>query len=420
MPSRKESEAVLRSIIISPDEEISTRLESALTALGLVTVLRILNAYPTATELERLLRALNPDLIFLSFVGKDQAVETVRLLEAEVKGIQITAIHRSCDSAALSETIRAGVREFMEYPFEGQAVIDSLRHSADLLKESPPVYRGTTHIFSFLPSKAGVGTSTLALNVSAALARRDGSHVLLADFDLNCGMVRFLLKLQNERSIVDALEHSATMDESLWPQMVTSSHQMDVLHAGRIRPGLRIEGQQIHSLIQFASRNYDALCFDLSGNLEKYSLDIMQESRRILLVCTAETPSLHLAREKLQFLKTLDLDSRVGVILNRVYRKSVLGKAEVEEILEVPVMATLVNDYQGVNRSNDAGTVVDSKSELGKEHAKLAASLLEGRPSQEHGAAAGQQRFAPDYKNKNKFLELFTIAKTAEREPSKA
>jgi hypothetical protein len=34
-------------------------------------------------------------------------------------------------------------------------------------------------------------------------------------------------------------------------------------------------------------------------------------------VCTPEVPSLHLTREKLAFLKTMELDTRVSVVLNR-------------------------------------------------------------------------------------------------------
>ena len=45
-----------------------------------------------------------------------------------------------------------------------------------------------TDIFAFLPSKAGAGTSTIALNVSAAMSRRPDTHVMLSDFDLNSGM----------------------------------------------------------------------------------------------------------------------------------------------------------------------------------------------------------------------------------------
>jgi pilus assembly protein CpaE len=395
---------MLRSIIICPDAEVSGRLLAVLTPLGAVTVLRVLDTYPTEIELARILRTLTPDMVFLSFESANAALEIVRFLDKEVQGIQITSIHRVCHTAALRDAMRAGVREFVEYPFERQSVIDSVSNSASLLEQRPLVYRATTQVFSFLPSKAGAGASTLALNVSAALARRPDMRVLLADFDLSSGMTRFLLKLQNEFSVLDAVERSSAMDESLWHPMVTSTHGMEVLHSGRVNPSVRIEGTQVHDLIRFMGRSYDAVCFDLSGNLERYSLDIMQESRRILLVCTAETPSLHLAREKLQFLKTLDLDSRVGVVLNRVYRKSVLGKSQVEEILGVPVIAALSNDYSAVHRAANEGTVLDPKSELGKEHTQFAASLLDNGTSP---PMAGRQPNHPG--SKNKFLEFFSV-----------
>ena len=84
--------------------------------------------------------------------------------------------------------------------------------------------------------------------------------------------------------------------------MVTSIENLDVLHAGRLNPDFRIEPAQIRHMMDFMRRNYQALCFDLSGNLEKYSLEIMHESKKIFLVCTPEIPSLHLAREKYLYL----------------------------------------------------------------------------------------------------------------------
>ena len=40
-------------------------------------------------------------------------------------------------------------------------------------------------------------------------------------------------------------------------------------------------------MIEFMRRNYQVLCFDMSGNLELYSLEIMRESRRVLLILYA-------------------------------------------------------------------------------------------------------------------------------------
>ena len=390
----EEENDLLRSIVISPNQELAARLESALKTTGEVSVGRTLHRYPTAIEVVRTLRAHAPEVVFLSFEALDKAQELVHLLESEAQGIQIVAVHSEMDPKLLRETMRVGVREFLAEPFDRQTVVDAVRTVKTLVERKPPVLESTAQIFAFLPSKAGVGTSTIAVNVAGALARRANTRVLLADFDLNSGMTRFMLKLQNEYSVIDAVENSQKVDEHLWPQLVTSFDLLDVLHAGRVNPSVRIEAAQIRALIEFLRRNYQALCFDLSGNLERYSIEIMQDCKRILLVCTPEIPSLHLAREKLGYLKTFDLEGRVTVVLNRNTKRAIFSKEQVEEILGAPVARMLPNDYVGVNKAMTAGTFVEPTSELGKMFSEFASDLEDRRtPAQNEG--------------KKRFLEFF-------------
>jgi Flp pilus assembly CpaE family ATPase len=194
--------------------------------------------------------------------------------------------------------------------------------------------------------------------------------------------------------MADAVEYAGNLDENLWPQLVTSFERLDILHAGRVNPNLRIEPGNIHGLIGFMRRHYQVLCFDHSGNLERYSQEIMRESRRILIVCTPEIPSLHLAREKLGFLRSLDLDSRIAILLNRTTKKPIFNKQQVEDLLRYPVIATIGNDYHGVHRAVADGTWIDPKSELGQQCTALANLLMEQKAPQDAG---------------KKFLEHFAV-----------
>jgi Flp pilus assembly CpaE family ATPase len=196
--------------------------------------------------------------------------------------------------------------------------------------------------------------------------------------------------------VTDAAEHALEMDESLWPTMVTSVEKLDVLHAGKLNPDFRIEPTQIRHLMEFMRRNYSALCFDMSGNLERYSLEIMHESKRIFLVCTPEIPSLHLAREKYLYLKQLDLGERVSVLLNRYPKRSLITPQQIEQLLGVPIYMTFPNDYQGVQRAMTAGRWVEQGSELGRQFTALASAMLETRPTA-----------APEAKKR--FIEFFSV-----------
>jgi Flp pilus assembly CpaE family ATPase len=170
---------------------------------------------------------------------------------------------------------------------------------------------------------------------------------------------------------------------------------MDVLHAGRINPSYRIDAAQVANLVAFMRRSYQVLCFDLSGNLEKYSIELMQESKRILLVCTGEVPSLHLAREKLAFLRDMGLSGRVSVVLNRMRKNPLFSQTQVEELLGQPVTRVFANDYQAVNHAVEEGKLLDSSSALGQSFGEFAAQLMD---QPEVKQAASKRRFLDFFK----------------------
>lgn len=324
---------MLRSLVISPDQELAQAASRVLQEIGTINIVRYLEQYTAADEMGRVVRATAPQVAFISCESMDLVVEEIRILEGLAPGIQFIGMARDCDPQLLLDAMRVGMREFITAPFNPQQVYEAVSRVKELLDKRPATVETTNDIYSFLPAKAGVGASTLALNVSVAMSKIAGSSVILSDFDLNSGMMRFMLKLTNEFSVADACEHAMNMDESLWPQLVTKMGSLDVLHAGKLNPNLRVEGTQIRHLIDFLRRNYRGMVFDLSGNLERYSFEIMHECKRIFLVCTPEIPSLHLAREKFVFLRGLDLQDKVSVLVNRCQKRQVISNEQIEQIL---------------------------------------------------------------------------------------
>jgi Flp pilus assembly CpaE family ATPase len=141
------------------------------------------------------------------------------------------------------------------------------------------------------------------------------------------------------------------MTETLWPEFIARKGNLDVLAPLELGPATRIDSLVLNRLIGFARRLYDFVCLDHSGFLEKFSLDALQESEHILIVCTPEIPSLHLARQRIQFLESLELTKRVSVLLNRSQKKALIAKDAVEKLVGVPVLLEFPNDYVGVQRS---------------------------------------------------------------------
>jgi len=388
---------MLRGVIICPNRELLTLTDAALEPIGGLTLLRAFDHYPTPTVLSRFMRAQGPNLVFLSVESVKEALATATEIEACCPGVQVIAIERTCDPPVLLEVMRAGVREFLTPPFDRALLMDALRRVQEVLVKKPVLTESTDLLYSFLPSKAGVGTSTIALNTAVALSKIAKTRTFLGDFDLSSGMVRFMLKLENTYSVIDAAERSDDIDEQFWPQLITARGTLDILHAGRMNPNFRMEPGQMRNLLQFVRRNYGVICADLSGNLERYSTELMHESKRIFLVCTPEIPSLHLAKEKFQYLQSLGLGDRVSILLNRCHKRPMISAAQIESLLGLPIQMTFPNDYQGVTHALSEGRPVDSSSELGRQCYALAQGLLNHKSE-----LAGEP--------KKRFIEFFSIA----------
>lgn len=368
---------MLKGAIICPDEELLGRLEEQLNNLGVISLARTMPRYPSANELIRMLRAHAPQVLFLSIESLSRALEIVAAAETQLPGMQIIAIGRSADPATLLEVMRSGIREFVALPFQRQIVLDALVRIKEVLDRRPVSIETTDLVFTFLPAKPGVGTTTIAVNTAIAVSRNQEQRALLMDCDVDSGMVRFMLQIENQYSFADAAERSFHLDESVWPQVVTPVGNLDVIHSGALNPDRRIDAAHMRHILEFSRRNYRGIFLDLSGNLDRFSLEALHESKRVYLVLTPEVPSLHLAREKLQLLRKMDLGDRVAILLNRCQKRALVTPAQVEELLQQQVLMAFSNDYQGVHRALTAGKPVDPSSELGRQFSQLANHILD-------------------------------------------
>ena len=159
----------MKAIIISADQKTGDNLANALRSFEAdVQLCRKVDKYPLADDLIRVLRLSTPEVVFLSFENVGLATQLARSVEASMSGIQVVAFHRDCGPGLLRESMRVGIREFLSEPFELDDVAKVLENIQGELQKHPPLFT-EAQLFSFLPSKAGVGATTLALNMPVSI-----------------------------------------------------------------------------------------------------------------------------------------------------------------------------------------------------------------------------------------------------------
>ena len=390
---------MLTAISVSLDAQTVEHLTEALGEASDVKIVRNFETYPPEDEFARYIQTLAPAIAFLNMKNVDRAVRLVLAIERTGTGTQIIALDSTRDPDVLLQAMQAGIREFASIPFDGK-LNESVGRIAGLLERKPIAVTSTDSVYAFLPAKPGGGTSTIVMNIAAAIARVGKTRTLLADLDLNLGMISFQLKMTKAHSIIDALQLADEMDDSIWNSLITAVGDLHVLCSGRLDPGTSYDGEQVRKVLEFARRTYQNICVDLSGNMEPFSLEVLNQAKEIFLVCTPDVSSLHLASVKIRFLRDMGLGSRVSVLMNRSEKRNLLSVEETQKVLGIPVRFSFANDPRRVGDALEAGTHVDPKSELGRQFEALAASLTD---------SSGENRDSSS-KTGRRFVDYFTIA----------
>ncbi len=368
---------MLRSIVINQNDARNRELAAALSEIPEIEVVRLLTAYPAVDELLRIIRVRGVDLVFLSV----DDFSTAEILAASVDdlkpGLPIITVGGQGDPELASKLMRLGIREHLKSPLDRQKVAAAIDSVTRRMKKLPATVLRLADFYTFLPAKPGVGASTIAVNAARALADDLGARTLLLDCHLAAGTIKFLLKLGNSASIVDAIGRADTLDEDMWSQMMGKWGKLDVLHAGRLDPPSSIDLIGLHRVLSIARSQYEVICADLASSLDPFSIDLMRESRRIFMVTTPEVLPLHLAAERVRCLAELGLADRISLLLNRKdsLRES-LADAEVARIVGIPVAYTFSNDYSGVQDAILKGSPIAHPSDLGRSILELAHSLV--------------------------------------------
>lgn len=380
---------MLKGVIICPDSALLMALEVVFEETPVLSVVRTMEHYPGELELTRMLRANAPEVLFLSLESLEQAATIYQQAVTQLPGIQVIAIGSQADPATLISLMRTGIREMLPFPFEKRLLLEALARAKEILDRHPVEFKVSNRVYAFLPAKPGVGTTTLAANCALALSRDKDQRALLLDCDLTGSMIRFLFQLDGGGSLADAAAKATELDDAVWTTLVNPLRNLDVLQSGQFEPERYIEPARVRLILEFARRSYHTILLDLSGNMERFSLEVFKQSKEILLVVTPELPSLHLAREKLLYLRTHQLDQRVVVLLNR-FNSRTMSSAQVKDVLKCPVLMTFPNDYPGVQRSMTGQGSLDEGSELSRQLAALANYLaLDKQPAAPDAKGAG-------------------------------
>jgi pilus assembly protein CpaE len=258
----------------------------------------------------------------------------------------------------LRQALRLGVRDVVGAPTDPLTLRESIDRVAQTLPPALPTKgpeRG--HVISVSSMKGGSGKTVVATNLAVALARRSPDPVALIDVDLQFGDVAVMIRLNPQRTIVDALAAVERSDAQFLRSILATHDPSGLLVLpAPLDPALaeRVTERDMHAIIGMLRTFCSHVVIDTPAHFNDVVLAALEASDDIVVVAGMEVPNIKNTKLGIQTLRRLGIpESKLKLVVNRADSKVQLDVAQVERALGLEARIQLPSDIlvpQSVNR----------------------------------------------------------------------
>ncbi len=260
-----------------------------------------------------------------------KGLDTFRRLRREVPHLPIIVLTGCADESVGLVAVSEGAQEFLlKSEIQSAHLARTLRYAVQRhshSKASPQAAQSAKAgmVIGFIGAKGGVGTSTVALNVALALAKR-GERVTAAEVRPTFGTFAVQLKLNPVPNLGDLLEGKGKsgMDELQQQLRKTSLMRhpagLHVLFGPQQAQHCKeMEPAQAETLVQWLAETADFSILDLSTYPTAANRAILSRCHRLVIVLERDVASASLGRGLLDLLNSWDAGTSLAgaVIVNR-------------------------------------------------------------------------------------------------------
>jgi pilus assembly protein CpaE len=235
-------------------------------------------------------------------------------------------------------------------------------------------------IVSFLGTKGGTGTTTLAVNGAADIRRQTRRPTIVVDLKPGLGDVALFLGMRPHHTLLDLIDQGGWMDPSAVARLV-SEHEcgLHVLAAGDDfgRPSPR-DAESIEQTIRCLDGLYDFVVIDAGSSLTTCTAMALQMSDVVMLVANPDVPCLRNLHRLIDAVKLAGVvGERLKIVLNRASEFGVLSAPQIERVLGLSLDFTVNSDYRTVASALNSGVPVSAlrPSELHAQFERIARAI---------------------------------------------
>jgi Flp pilus assembly CpaE family ATPase len=333
-------------------------------------------------------------------------LKTFTTTKMYASGIPILILSGSeAESIALQE-IQQGAEDFYitKSACDGTLLVKALRHAVGRFRQrvSEVVASDQGAVIGVMGAKGGVGVTTFACNLALELRRQADQRVLVADLDVNAGLVSFLMKTGAEHSILDAVANIHRLNHSFWNGIVAHGPGgVDIMPSPNLLGVDSADIHKIHDVLALIRSFYRWTVLDL-GRLASLSLSLLDQVNELYLVTAVNIPAVREAKRTIGVLTRAGLEpNRLRLIVNHVGTEELSG-SELAGLFGVPVYAKLPGVARELDDAYASGQLLGANSDYRARIANLARKMTNPHKETSGGPVAESDLFAGKFHSNHK------------------
>jgi pilus assembly protein CpaE len=357
MPNTPDSDAptALSVAIVMPNATRRRALVAALAGTQFGPVVHEFGSYPSRDDLPAIARLGCQVLIVDLDDDVEQAIHVIENIGRHDATITVMAASSKNDSALMRRSMQAGARDFLVEPFLPETVGEAFTRTYSRgIDQKKPLGKALV----FVPSKGGVGVTTIALNFALALTKECGARVVVVDMDFQLGEIAPGLGMTTTFSVVDALASAARLDrEFLATLLIRHSSGLAVLGSPETYDFFHLaDDKSVKKLFRILREEFEYVVVDSGSSRGDTQETLFAMADTLYLVTEMTFASLRNGHRMISFLSARDGCRRLKVVANRFNsRYSNIDKDSATKALTRPVDWTIPNAYAAIRAAQDSG-----------------------------------------------------------------
>jgi Flp pilus assembly CpaE family ATPase len=284
------------------------------------------------------------DVILLDLGLPDsQGLGTFTTTRAHAGGVPIILLSGSDTESLALEMMREGAQDYIvKSSCTAEVLVKAIQYAV-LRSSSHAAKTGVdATAIGVIGAAGGVGTSTVACSLALELRSLTDQAVLLADLDVNAGLVSFLMNTKSEYTILDAATNVGRLDISFWEGMVAQGPGgLQIVGSPGLLGAAEADADKLRDVLAIVRAYYRWIVVDL-GRLTTLSMSLMDRVNELFLVTTTSLPALYEARRAVAALMKAGIEAdRLRLVVNQEKDPGGFNGAELSRMLGIPVYARL-------------------------------------------------------------------------------